>query len=1085
MSPCRTKTITSTVTKEIQRMTPFRRVLKVRHLAFAANGHYVAPAKFRRASGGPGSAKARENIVRGLLGRPETSACAAVSSVPASRSKPLGLQAAGAALILLSAAFLLLSGSVLAPPAGAAEPYEIRSFTSRTTDEANGDFTAAGAHPFQNRTAFEFPSHVDEKGFLSPPEELKDAFVTLEPGFIGNPAAALRCPISDIGEPVIVFVPDDLCPPGSRVGYAVASILGFSLQERPIYNIVSERGYPAQFAFRVGNTTTVLSAALLPRTASYGLTLAARNSPVPARVVAFDTVFCTYGAQESPGASCSAPQGSVQAPFLSNPLDCSNLQPSWNLTVDSWETAGTYLPSGLPDLSNSAWLTAGVTSPPVTGCDNPLLASEFDATSLATRPLQPGDGPVQADSPSGLAVELDFPQSNDPTNLQSEPDNALSQTPEPRDITVKLPAGLSISPSSADGLGACSDLASDPSGDQVHYDSTKPVTCQDSSIIGTAVATSPLLALRDPQTDEVIGPEPIPGEVFLLKPHPGDLPFGGTGQAGKFRLLIQLENPAVGVNIKLPGVATADPVTGQLTATFTENPQLPSSHITVSLKEGARAPLATPVTCGSFETTSDLVPWGTPGVPDAHPTASFTVGAGPGGSGCVGSPGQRPFHPAMSAGTESSAAGQSSPFVLHLSRNDGEQEISSLEALLPKGLAAKFAGVPYCSDAALAAAATRSGREEEANPSCPASRIGSVTVAAGPGSNPFYAHGAAYLAGPYKGAPMSVAVITPAVAGPFDLGTVVVRNALFVEPETAQGRVVSDPFPKIIDGVPLRLRSIEVRLDRPSFTLNPTSCEPLSINATLTSTDGATATPSNHFQASNCGALGFKPQLKLSLKGSTKHAGHPALRAVLTYPKGSYANIARAQVNLPHSEFIDQGNLNKTCTKPVLLAGNCPASSVYGHVRAWTPLLEKPLEGPVYLVGGYGYKLPALVAELNGQIKVLLVGKVDSGPNHGIRNTFEAVPDAPVERFELNLKGGPKYSLLENSENLCAKPQKAIANFTAQNGMVENLKPKIANDCGKGKHKKHKGKKGKGKKHGNGGKHRKAPADLLASRLPW
>jgi hypothetical protein len=305
----------------------------------------------------------------------------------------------------------------------------------------------------------------------------------------------------------------------------------------------------------------------------------------------------------------------------------------------------------------------------------------------------------------------------------------------------------------------------------------------------------------------------------------------------------------------------------------------------------------------------------------------------------------------------------------------------------------------------------------------------------------------------------------------------VVRNALFVEPETAQGRVVSDPFPKIIDGVPLRLRSIEVRLDRQDFTLNPTNCEPMSVAAKITSTGGAGSSPTVPFQVGGCKNLGFKPQLKLSLKGSTKHAGHPALRAVLTYPKGSYANIARAQVNLPHSEFIDQGNLNKTCTKPVLLAGNCPASSVYGNVRAWTPLLEKPLEGPVYLVGGYGYKLPALVAELDGQIKVLLVGKVDSGKNHGIRNTFEAVPDAPVERFELQLKGGPKYSLLENSENLCKKPQKAIANFTAQNGMVENLKPTIANECGKKKHHK-----GKGKKHGRGKQGAGAGHDTKASR---
>jgi hypothetical protein len=243
-------------------------------------------------------------------------------------------------------------------------------------------------------------------------------------------------------------------------------------------------------------------------------------------------------------------------------------------------------------------------------------------------------------------------------------------------------------------------------------------------------------------------------------------------------------------------------------------------------------------------------------------------------------------------------------------------------------------------------------------------------------------------------------------------------------------------------------RAIHVEITRPDFTLNPTSCAPKSIGATVTASNGASASPSTGFQVTNCAKLRFKPSLKISLKGATKRIGHPALKAVLTYPKGGgYANIRRAQVNLPHSEFIDQANLNKTCTKPVLLAGNCPKTTIYGKAKAWSPLLEKPLEGNVYLVGGYGYKLPALVAELDGQIKVLLVGKVDSGPNKGIRNTFEAVPDAPVEKFELRLKGGNKYSLLENSENLCAKPQKAIARFVGQNGRVTQLNPTISVNC--------------------------------------
>ena len=398
---------------------------------------------------------------------------------------------------------------------------------------------------------------------------------------------------------------------------------------------------------------------------------------------------------------------------------------------------------------------------------------------------------------------------------------------------------------------------------------------------------------------------------------------------------------------------------------------------------------------------------------------------------------------------------------MRLGRADGEQELGSLQATLPKGLAAKFAGIPYCSDAALAAAATRAGKAEQSNPSCPASRIGSVTVGAGPGTNPFNASGTAYLAGPYKGAPMSVAVITPAVAGPFDLGTVVVRNALYVDSETAQGRVVSDPFPKILDGVPLKLRSITVRLDRPNFTLNPTNCSPMSVDAVIHSTDGATANPKNLFQVGGCKDLGFAPKLRIDLKGPTKRAKNPALTATLTYPKGNYANIASAAVTLPHSEFLDQSHIGTVCTRVQFAAQACPAASVYGYAKAETPLLDNPIEGPVYLRSS-DHKLPDLVADLNGQIHIVLAGKVDSGKGGGIRNTFMAVPDAPVSKFTLTMKGGNK-SLLVNSENICNKPQRAIANFTAQNGKVSNTKPLITNDCkkSKGKKKKAKGKGGK------------------------
>jgi uncharacterized repeat protein (TIGR01451 family) len=928
-------------------------------------------------------------------------------------------------------------------------PYTLKTFSSQTTDANELPYTTAGGHPNQNIT--EFSIHVGEGVGI-----LNGTYVNPPLGFIGNPAAAPRCPMSKVAN----TVEGSRCPPGSQVGTAVIRVCercndnkieteaGFEFP--PIYNLPPERGYPAQFGFKVGGqgTPTVISVWPRPRTDSYGLTVGTPNVPAVG-VVSVNIKF--FGTPSQHGS------GDTEAPFLSNPLDCSEAEPRWSIAVDSQQHAGALVGLGIPDLTDPDWITDSELAPPVIECDSPALAEQFAQAGLGVKPLQPGGGATQADQPTGLAVDLDFPQSNDPTDLGTDFDPKLPQAPEPKDITVKLPAGLSVSPSSADGLGACSDQASDPAGDQVHYDNTKPVQCPDAAKIGTATALSPLLALHDPVetdlTDEVIGPEPIPGDVYLLKPHPGDLPIGAGNQDGRFRLLIQLENPRYGVNIKLPGTATADKQTGRLTTVFTDNPQLPSSHVMVNLKTGPRAPLATPVTCGAFTATSDLVPWGTPEVPDATPSADFSVASGPGGSGCPASAAARPFAPTMSAGTKSNAAGQSSPFVLRLNRNDGEGELSSLQATLPKGLAAKFTGIPYCPDAALAAAAARPGKAEQASLSCPASRIGSVTVGAGPGTNPFNASGTAYLAGPYKGAPMSVAVITPAVAGPFDLGTVVVRNALYVDSETAQGKVVSDPFPKIIDGVPLKLRSILVNLDRPSFTLNPTNCSPLSIDARITSTDGAVANSSNRFVADGCRTLGFKPNLKLSLKGGTKRSDYPALRAELNYPKGNYANIAKAVVSLPHSEFLAQNHIKTICTRVQFAADQCPAGSIYGFATATTPLLDAPLSGPVYLRSSSN-PLPDLVAALHGQIDVDLIGRIDSHKG-GIRTTFDSVPDAPVSKFVLTMQGGKK-GLLVNNRNLCKSVNKADVKFTGQNGKTADSNPPLVPSCkkaGKGKSK--------------------------------
>jgi hypothetical protein len=392
--------------------------------------------------------------------------------------------------------------------------------------------------------------------------------------------------------------------------------------------------------------------------------------------------------------------------------------------------------------------------------------------------------------------------------------------------------------------------------------------------------------------------------------------------------------------------------------------------------------------------------------------------------------------------------------VIKLGRKDGEQELTQLDFTLPPGLSAKLAGVAYCPEEAIAAAKGRTGKEELANPSCPtSSELGTVDTSAGVGSEPVHVGGHVYLAGPYKGAQLSSVVITPAVAGPFDLGNVVVRAPLYVNPETAQITAKSDPIPTILEGIPLKVRSVEIVVGRSGFSLNPTSCEPMQFGATMSGGSGATATGGSRFQVGGCSALPFNPQLSLKVFGKTNRNAKPRFKAVLTAQPGE-ANIARAQVNLPHSLFLEQNHIRTICTRVQFAEGNgngsaCPAGSIYGFARAYSPLLDRALEGPVVLRANGGERdLPDIVAALSGQINIALWGKVDSGPNEGLRNTFEVVPDAPVSRFELEMKGGKK-GLLVISENLCSRKAKtkAIVRMTGQNGALKKWKPKVKNQC--------------------------------------
>jgi hypothetical protein len=912
--------------------------------------------------------------------------------------------------------------------------------------------TLAGSHPGELAVQLGFPIRsgtlAHESGsWVGTDGGVRDVRATLPPGVVLDPAAVpVVCPE--------VRLETNTCPDASAVGLAdLQTNLGDGAIEyqSSLYAVVPPPGAAAAFSFNAAglNIFPHILGGVAPG-GSYALSATSNNIVQLGGHPIFGIRTQFWGdpsaeAYDGFRGGCDFRENTVcdvepgQTPLLSMPTSCGGPL-SMEASTDSWGHPGAFQTRSAPVTDSLGALTS------VSGCN--ALPFEPTLSVLPTTHL--------ADSPTGLDVDLHIPQSE---RLQT------AATAHLKKAVVTLPAGLVVNPSSADGLAGC---GSEEIGIEAASGVANgaPPACPPASRIGEVTIRSPLLAEygeagtkleTDQETGEAI-PRPLPGSVYLAKPF--DNPFDSL-----LAIYVAVEDPQSGTIVKLAGHVEPDPATGRLTTTFAQNPQLPFEDFTLSFFEGARGPLTTPPTCGTHTTTSTLTPWSTPEGADAHPGSPFQTTSEPGGGACPTSAGVAANAPAFSAGTIAPAAGAYSPFVLDLSRADGSQRLAGLDTTLPEGLTGKLAGIPYCSEAQIAQAKGREhpnqGALEKAAPSCPSStEVGTVDVAAGSGPTPFHASGHAYLAGPYKGAPLSLVIITPAVAGPFDLGAVLVRTALYVDPETARIHAVSDPFPTILDGIPLDLRSVDLKMGRPDFTLNPTSCDPMAIVGTATSALGNGAALTSPFQVGGCSALGFKPKLAIHLKGGTRRAKNPSLRAVLTYPKGAYANIKSAQVALPHSEFLDQAHIKTICTRVQFAANQCPAASVYGHAIAETPLLDKPLEGPVYLRSSSN-PLPDLVADLNGQIHVVLDGRVDS-VHGGIRNTFEAVPDAPVSRFVLTMQGGKK-GLLENSRNLCKSVNRATADFTAQNGKTYESRPLVTNSC-KGKHGKHRRAHHKGKK---------------------
>jgi hypothetical protein len=657
-------------------------------------------------------------------------------------------------------------------------------------------------------------------------------------------------------------------------------------------------------------------------------------------------------------------------------------------------------------------------------------------------PFQPGvaataSGPTDSSVP--VSVTLQIPQHPGAGELNTSTVNTAN---------VTLPAYTGLNPATAPGLKFCPDSA-------FPLKSKAAISCPAESQIGTIAIEAPELPAGSLQ-----------GPVYLATQKSRD-PQSGQ----EYRVFFNAESARYGIQVRKEGKIKANPTTGQITGEFAELPQVAFSSATLTFGPQAKHSipvLSSPPLCTNTSTSS-AVPYST-GATTPTGTTELKLTQAPGGGACAKTMAERPFKPGFSAKPGTAKALAYTPYTLNITRGEGQQEIKAFNVTLPPGATAKLAGVAYCQPKEYNSALNRSGVEQEKNSACSSkSELGTATILAGTGSNPLTIKGKVYLSGPYKGAPLSVVVLTPAVAGPFDLGNVVVHAPLNLDPNTGQASTSAE-IPDVFGGVKLDIRSIQVTLSKKEFTLNGTNCAK---SATAGTVQGGGGDPTNAaawssvnvsdpFQGDGCDGLAFKPGLKLRLFGQTKRAQHPKLKATLTTKPGQ-ANTALASVALPHAIFLDQASLGTVCTRPQFAAEQCPQRSVYGKARAWSPLLSSPLEGPVVLRSSNN-TLPDMVAHLRGQVNIDLDGRIDSFKG-GIRTTFGQIPDLPVSKFVLVLPGG-KHGLLQASTDLCAKPVQGIIRLKGQNGKKSNRHVRIQTPCG---HKKKKGKKGK-KHKGSGGK---------------
>jgi hypothetical protein len=919
---------------------------------------------------------------------------------------------------------LTLANTVEGPPAA----FGISAFGFAAHNASGLLDTQAGDHPYGMTSTVNLNTTVlshllrNVPFSISSVEPPRDFVVYLPLGFLGDPLAVARCTEQQFAIPR--GVKETECPPASRVGQITQFVgAGVSSSTYPsfldgtgVYNMVPEAGYPAQFGLKIAGKVVSLYASVVHTPAGYAVRVALAG--VPHFINAEGAAITFFG---DPRTANGEPGSSAQA-FFTNPDDCGAGPLVARVQVDSWVHPG-------------QWVSGeSVAYPGITGCD--LL--RFEPT-VEMRPEV-----TQAEAPSGYEIKIRVPQTPELFPLLA--------TPQLKDVTMTLPEGMTISPGGGDGLVGCE--ATGPNGIDMPTNSPEgklrtpteagegeeigadgmthlvPGHCPRASQIGTVKITTPVLE------------QPIEGHVYIAQPK-----CGGPGQrictsvdatnGNLFGLYLEAGAERSGVVVKLAATASVNPATGQLTARFLGNPQFPVSAVAVQLKGGPRAPLANPRQCGAASANADLTPWSSPVTSDEITgSPPFTVDWDGNNGPC---PATLPFAPTLTAGPTKLSAGGFSPFTLTLTRGDRQQDLGRLQVKLPAGLLGMLSKVSLC------------GEPQAAQGACgEASNVGSVHVAAGSGPHPLWVQGRVYLTGPYAGAPFGLSVVVPAVAGPFNLGNVVVRSRIDIDPHTSAITITSDPLPQFLDGVPLRIQTLNVAVEREGFMFNPTNCEAKQITTVLEAKQGAAASPAASFAAEGCKGLPFKPGFAVSTQSKTSKKGGASLDVKVTSGPGQ-ANIGKTVVSLPKQLPARLTTLQQACPEAIFAANpaTCPAGSNVGTAKAVTPVLSEPLSGPAYLVSHGGAAFPDLVILLQGQgIRLDLVG--GTSIKKGITtSTFSSVPDAPITSFELKLPEGPHSALTATlpakaKGSLCGVKLVVPTTLTGQNGTQIKQNTKIA-----------------------------------------